>query len=240
VREFGVLRRSFIIAEIFRLAESFPAALEAIRERRDRAVQALRSDSCRVEDALDAIDLNRRLGVPERNVVLLEAYASHNSPDPTTLRAILSGVLEDICSQRRYDLVGRWPDDIVTAVKSRVTSHEKGEALVRSTRWGTATQSSANAEVRDRVRASVINLVSSSYEALIGNGHLNHARSVIAAAYDSLGPHADVITAICEAAIRVGRSDVASDVLLGGLQISPDKDSPELRALRKRLGLTEA
>ncbi len=66
------VRLSFLLLDVQLIAQTLPAALEALGQRRDRAEERVRADPGAVQDAQDAACLHRVLDEPHRTVALFD------------------------------------------------------------------------------------------------------------------------------------------------------------------------
>ncbi len=95
---FAGVRLSFLLSSIKTLGETYPAALDALKDRRDNAEERLVRDSADSGAARDFAALNRTLG---DNAMTLQAFDRLPVDDPRRL-ALAGGVYEPLVSAQRY------------------------------------------------------------------------------------------------------------------------------------------
>lgn len=95
---FSGVRLSFMLTDLADLAQSYPPAFQALRERRDALAAKLHSEAAGTLQTLELITLNEKLGEPELNLTLADQL-EHGSPART---AIFRGLAESLLAEQRY------------------------------------------------------------------------------------------------------------------------------------------
>ncbi len=170
---YGGVRRSFLLSSIAELGEKYPAALVALRERRDKALQRLLNSSNDSDAAMDFAALNRTLKEDQNTLAVFDQLP----PEDPRRKTLASGTYDQLVEAQRYDdaLSGR-PYAQISATFEIMA---KARLLPAD---------NPNAEkIRKSQRDSLINSTVKSVEVLAGAGDLDHARTLAGRllAYDS-------------------------------------------------------
>lgn len=170
VAGFSGVRASFLLGELGRLAGRYPPALAALRERRDRAEEAMAASSDS-QVALEFATLNRALG---EDALTLAAFDSL-PPGDLRRQGLADQVFDQLLGAQRYA-------DAASAVPySQMVTH-----FTRMTRDIPA-PSGLNAETMKRgIQTHVITSAAKNIEVLAGAGRLEEARDFMSKllAYD--------------------------------------------------------
>jgi len=128
---FGV-RLSFLLGSIARLGQTYPPALTALRERRDRTVAAVLAGQAEPLTALDVSALNRELHEPERTLELYDQLGRDKARDSSAVRRMLfDHVLDELIAARRYQDVVDGAGDIRATVKQNIAQHQHTVAVFK-------------------------------------------------------------------------------------------------------------
>ncbi len=165
------MRNRLLTRTIADLGRQYPPALDALRDRRDRAEQRMLANASDRDAAIELADLNDALGDRART---LSQFDKLPADDPR--RATLGSRLkETLIQQRRY----------ADAVQSRPYAQMVSDFDVIATGVGGGTQN-VSAAAQQEIHDGLVRSTASDVEALAGAGDLAHARSLAARllAYD--------------------------------------------------------
>ena len=195
VAAFAGVRGSFLLGEIARLGEKYPAALDALRARRDQLLDAIISDPDDSAAFHDFSSLNHALQEDAQNLALFEKL-----PPGDERRGQLGlQVYETLAQSKRY------------AEALEAHSYRSMRSLfdtLTAEREFPSTDEARAARIRQMSRASALSTAAKNFEVLVGAGQLDQAREFAAKvlAYDT----ADATRqSLREAAARAGRPDFA-------------------------------
>jgi DNA-directed RNA polymerase specialized sigma24 family protein len=154
------LRRGLVTRAIADLGRSYPAALQALRERRDVAQAALRASADDHDAASDFAELNDALNEGARSVAEFDSL-----PENDPRRAVLAARITDVLAE-----AGRYGE----AVRARPywQMNSEFETLVAS-----AGASSAGA-LRQELHDGIVHSAATDVELLAGDGDVAHARAL--------------------------------------------------------------
>lgn len=187
---YGGVRHSFLLKMIAELGESYPPALAALRERRDKAEQRILTSASDFDATMSFSSLNHYLKDDARNMQLYEQLESDDPRKP----ALGTMVYDELATSRRYR----------EAVQAKPFSHMRDmfEALTDASDPNTA-------RLRQSQRTEIVKTTAGYVEVLAGAGDLAHARELAARilAYDG-SPEAQTI--LQEHAARAGHPELFS------------------------------
>ena len=167
------VRSSFLLLQLSRLGENYPPALDALRERRDRAEQRMMADSTGRGAASDVASLNGALGDSARNVELYDQFPAGDARK----RAMGYEVFEPLLEVQRYsDAVVALPYSQMTMQFDRIIEERPLPAGIRNPEM-----------IRRSQRENAVGTASTNIEALAGAGDLANAKTLMGRllAYDS-------------------------------------------------------
>lgn len=193
VAGFGGVRDSYLLGEIARLGEKYPAALDALRGRRDQALDAIIADPDDRGAFSDFSSLNHALKEDHQNLTLFEKL-----PAGDERRGMLGlSVYEMLTTARRYDEAleahsFRSMTDLFDALTEERDIPGMSEEKI--------------AQIRKHNRTSSIKTAAGNLEVLLGAGKLEQAQSFAARvlAYDDTP---DTRQLLRDAAAKAGRPD---------------------------------
>jgi RNA polymerase sigma factor (sigma-70 family) len=173
VTGYGGVRRSYLLSSIAKLGEEYPAALAALRERRDNASQRMLDSKNDSDAALDFAALNRTLKEDQNTLAVFDQLPAE---DPRR-QTLASAAYDLLVEAQRYDdaLVGKPYENISAMFEMRRTERPLPANI-------------ANPEmIRKTQRDHLINSTAKNVEVLAGSGDLEHARTLAARllAYDN-------------------------------------------------------
>ncbi len=164
VSGYGGVRTSFLLSSIAKLGEKYPAALAALRERRDKASQRLLTSENDSDAAMDFAAINRTLKEDQNTLAIFDQLPAEDRRRQTLASAAYNQLVE----AQRYDdaLLGR-PYANISAQFEMGSTERPLPANV------------ANPEmIRKSQRDYLINSTAKSVEVLAGSGDLVHARAL--------------------------------------------------------------
>jgi RNA polymerase sigma factor (sigma-70 family) len=164
VTSYTGVRLSFLLGEIVRLGEQYPAALAALRERRDRAAQRVVASATDSEAAMEFSALNRTLKDEAATLALYDQLPRDDQRRRTFANAAYQ---QFVASQRYADaLVGRpYP-----TMSSLFELNQQERPLPPNT--------PDPARLRKAQHDSFVNSTATNIEVLAGGGDLEHARAL--------------------------------------------------------------
>jgi hypothetical protein len=173
VSGYGGVRTSFLLSSIATLGEKYPAALAALRERRDKASQRMLNGENDSDAAMDFAALNRTLKEDQNTLAVFDQLPAEDRRRKTLASAAYNRLVE---AQRYGDaLLGRSYSNISALFEMGITERPLPANI-------------ANPEkIRKIQRDYLINSTAKSIEVLAGAGDLEHARTLAGRllAYDS-------------------------------------------------------
>ncbi len=196
VSSFRGVRTSFLLNSIAELGEVYPAALEALRERRDQAFQRMLNSENDSRAAMDFAALNRTLKEDANTLALFDQLPVEDSRRQKMAAMAYDHLVE---AQRYSDAVLGRPYESLSSSFDAVT---KERPLPEST---------PNIEIiRKGMRKAAISTTVKNVEALAGAGDFEHARKLAAKllAYDS-SPETKAL--LQQHAARAGQAGLFSD-----------------------------
>ncbi|MCC6409333.1 MAG: thioredoxin family protein [Planctomycetes bacterium] len=165
---YGV-RLSFLLSSIEELAEEYPPALDALRERRDAAEARLLAGADSDADVADALELNDRLGEPGRSLELVDRLLA-NGPLSAALKfQMLSRLVEPLGLAGRYRQLLALTDAPVAFVDYQLRTHAflaKGPEAHEG-------------RVNERLQRESVVAATLVYEALLDAGREAEARELV-------------------------------------------------------------
>lgn len=164
VTSYGGVRRSYLLSSIAKLGEEYPAALTALRERRDNASQRMLNSKNDSDAAMDFAALNRTLKEDQNTLAVFDQLPAEDPRRQTLASAAYDLLVE---AQRYNDaLVGK-PYENISAMFEMMRKERPLPANI------------ANPEmIRKTQRDHLINSTAKSVEVLAGAGDLVHARAL--------------------------------------------------------------
>lgn len=156
------VRTSALAREIAQLGASYPPALEALRERRDRIEQRVLANDRDNTAMLELSQLNQVLGDKQRNLELFDKLSANDR----RRESLLSSVQEQLLAARRYA-------DVVSARPfSRINSYFEMTIAERP-----LPANIPNPErLQQTMRTSILRRAMQDFEALAGAGEMENAR----------------------------------------------------------------
>lgn len=173
VSSFVGVRSSFLVGAIAKLGERYPAAIDALRERRDKAEKRILASATDLDARMTFAGINRVLKEPERTLAVFDQLPVG---DPRR-NALASGAFDLLREQRRY-----------TDAMEGTTFVQISHGFDRNTEERTLPAGITNPEaVRKSQRSYAITSTAKNIEVLAGAGKLPEARTLAQRliAYDS-------------------------------------------------------
>lgn len=134
---FGGVRSSFLLSRIARLGRTYPPALQALRDRRDKArktvQQAMESKTSArrglvrdevFEATMDFKAINRELGEDEATLELFDELGKYGPKAASSRGLLMDEVLDLLIEARRYQDIVDATDDLLRKVAGRVEMYE--------------------------------------------------------------------------------------------------------------------
>ena len=173
VSSYAGVRTSFLLSSIAKLGEEYPAALVALRERRDKASQRMLNGENDSEAAMDFAALNRTLKDDQNTLAVFDQLPAEDRRRQTLASAAYNQLVE---AQRYGDALLGKPYATISANFEMLATERPLPANI------------ANPEkIRKSQRDYLINSTAKNVEVLAGSGDLGHARTLAQRllAYDS-------------------------------------------------------
>ncbi|MFA6289627.1 MAG: hypothetical protein WC661_19780 [Opitutaceae bacterium] len=185
---YGGVRYSFLLQMIAKLGETYPPALAAMRERRDKAEQRILASASDFDATMSFSSLNHYLKEDARNMRLYERL----EPDDPRKSTVGMMVYSELATARRYREAAQ--------AKPYASMRNMVEAL-------TDTSGPHAALIRQSQRIEIVKTTAGYVEVLAGTGDLPHARELAARilSYDG-SPEAQTI--LQEHATRAGHPEL--------------------------------
>ncbi len=98
VTSFGGVRRSFLLSEVVRLGERYPAALDALRERRDAAEKRLLASETDFDATANFSSINHYLKEPDRTLAVFDQLPA----DDRRKRTLAMTAFDVLLERQRY------------------------------------------------------------------------------------------------------------------------------------------
>ena len=162
VTGYSGVRTSFLLSDIAKLGEEYPAALAALRERRDKASLRLLNSVDDTDAAMDFASLNRTLKEDQNTFAVFDQLPA----DDRRRKSLASAAYDYLVEAQRYGdaVLGRPYENTMSTFEILA----KERPLPANT---------PNADMlRKSQRNAVVNITAKSFEALAGAGDLLHAR----------------------------------------------------------------
>lgn len=221
---FASYRSSFLLTDIARLGQRFPAALNALKERAASAEADLLSNNGPVELATHLAALNRVTGQGTETYRIWNLIQESNELDDKLADAIFDDVFDVLLAERRYEAIAAGMGDVFQRIDERIqtywmNSQSMGEEI--------------DQELATILREAVVKDGARFYEVMIGANRPEVAAQIVDKLLqfqESGVTYAELIAA----AARAG--DLAAAQALGerGLsELSRGQHSSIKRALRK-------
>jgi RNA polymerase sigma factor (sigma-70 family) len=195
VSSFAGVRESYLLSEIKALGQSYPAALEALKSRRDEAEQRLHAGSGDFDAASTFAAINRTLDEPQRTVAFYDSLPP-NSPDRRMLAMIAFDPL--VASQRYSDaMIGRDYSRMVSTFEMSAQERPVPQSIADPERF------------RAMQRNQLVESTTTNIEVLAGAGDLDQAKELAQRLlkYDS---SAQTKAVLARHLSRAGRPDLLS------------------------------
>jgi hypothetical protein len=220
-RAYDGVRASFLISDIRRLGQTYPPAIDALRQRMDLAKQSLLSGNGQPRQADDFALLAVRFGEFDRVMTLLgELSKRHPESLPLTER-IVDPLLNNMLMENRYlQIVEAVPQDRAWLDAQLNRSRELMDYM----------QARAAGSVLGALQVAFIGTyfttshTESYFEALAGAGRRREAEYLAVGLMDIDGSQ-EMRTRLSEAAKRAGNDDLANRILQG-LQTASAETAP--------------
>lgn len=224
------VRGSFLVGAIARLGGPHPPALDALRERRNLADEALRTKDATRMLAGDVVALNNALEEPDRTFATFDALLKRGEAGAEARATILFFALDRFLEARRYD-------DVLASVGDPLAAFEQHSSERRAALDRLKIESPEMAEeVGDYFAESTRELGAQYHEALVGAGRAAEAAKLAerVIACDTTGA---TYALLVIGADRAGKPDVARALATRGLRELPKQEqAPILDAQRRGFG----
>lgn len=196
ISSFNGVRLSFVLSTIQELGAQNPAALAALRERRDRAQQRILSATADGAEIPDLVSLNRVLAEDQRTLAIFDQLPA----DDRRRQTMAIYATELLLEHRRYQ--------DVLAARSYATMSSQFEVTTQERALPANLPDPAR--TRALLRESAIKATLNNIEVLAGAGDVAHARTLAERllAYDT---SENTRTRLQQHAARAGRPDLFSE-----------------------------
>lgn len=194
VPSFSGVRNSFLIGSIAQLGRKYPPALEALRQRRDGAEQAMTADPADRRASLDYASLNGALNEPERTLKLFDSLPAN---DPRR-EGLLVRVYDLLVKARRY----------ADAAQARPFARMQQEFEVHLKQIAHMATLPRPAGRPAPYPGYVRQVTAKNIEVLIGSGQVEAARELGAKLLEKVDGSDETKKQLTDAATRAGRAEV--------------------------------
>ncbi len=223
---YGV-RLSFLLGSITRLGKQYPPALDALRQRRDTAAEAVRqAGSGNVpprktsfwnkvvgterdpvfEKAHDLSSINRELGEDANTLALYDELRAKKTVNAQVMDLMFKEVLDELMKARRYDDVASAVKDVKAQIKQEIASFKEMEQYLKNAKMP------AMEEVIASQRRNVVAKGVKFYEAFLGAHKVDQAKSVADQLLE-FDASADTFEALVRAALRAKAKQEAAPLV---------------------------
>lgn len=161
---FSGVRLSFLLSDIKDLGRRYPAALDALRQRRDAARSALEHGATDYEPAADFASYNQYLGQEDQTLVL---YDKLKVQHPEAAQALFMEVSSLLLQKKRYADLISGAGDIPVRIDGEIASNK---SLLADTRLPPG--------VRNIMKQHLMDQCGEYYEALVGTDKLTEADTI--------------------------------------------------------------
>jgi thiol-disulfide isomerase/thioredoxin len=223
---YSAVRRSFLLGSLVQLGAVYPPALQALRERRERAVAQVRQGEGARETVRDICAIDESLVQRRKSLELLDAIKDDDHVDAEVREALAKEMLDLLVEDRRYRDVTRWIAEIprwvsITLEKPPEMEHDPGPLGLFA---------SLEAHAEESHRRKRLEEAGLYYEALLGSELSNEAGRV---AGEVLGaaPEPESHLLLARHAWRANQRDLAQDHVDRALEDA--KPGPERVRLAK-------
>ncbi len=227
--EYGDVRRKFLPANMARLGKRYPPALEAMRDRRDKAESRIKAGASSSDELADVCALNEKLEGPARNVRLFDELRTDGAAPEWSRPVFAMYLLEPLAAARRYpDILSIVGDPVRYAV-------DQIGAGSKSTEWYEDEETPARAKASiDSIKKNRVRKLIPVFEASVGSERPSDARKVAQALLEFAAIE-DSYLALVEASSRAGDVDLARSFAEKGLATLPEASQRRLRAAFEKL-----
>ena len=208
VPSYGGVRLSFLLGDIAKLGEQYPAALAALRERRDQAAQRMLADPRGFEAAQEFAALNRTLKEDQNTLAALDQLPAED------LRRL---PLTSATDPRRQPLTTAAYDQLILAQRYGDALAGKSYGLMIAQFEVLAVERPIPANIpnpemiRKTMRDLLISSTAKNIEVLAGAGDLDDARG-LARRVLTLDPSPETRALLQKHAVRAGQPDLLNGV----------------------------
>jgi hypothetical protein len=215
------VRASFLISDIWRLGQTYPPAIDALRQRMERAKQSLLSSHGQPQQADDFAVLATRLGEIDRVMTLLGELSKRRPESLPLTERIVDQLLNNMLAEKRYlQIVEAVPQDRAWLDAQLNRSRELMDYM----------DARAGGSLVGALQVAFIGTYFTTsqtegyFEALAGAGRHRDAEYLAVGLMDIDGSP-EMRTRLSEAAKRAGDDDLASRIRQG-LQTAPARTAP--------------
>jgi len=212
---FAGVRISFLLSEIGRLGKTYPAALDALRERAQTAAKALAAGSGGRDEAVDFAALNKRLGEPHKTLELYDTLRASEKPSRVALETLFDHVIDQLLALGRYQEVLDGAGDIDARIQQRIELLEQASKL------------SDNDQLRQVIRGNVVNRGARFVEAYLGAKRPDQARRLAERLLD-FHPVAKSFALLATKAAALEDYELTRDILKRGFELLADDEQSAL------------
>lgn len=218
------VRLSFLLSDISRLGRDYPPALAALRERRDRAAEAVLGGTGTFQNAMEVGALNSELGENDRTLAVYDQLAKANSPrNQELLQAMFSEVLDLLLAAKRYQDVVDGLGDVEETIDHRIAMYRYTAELYKG-----APDSPAAFE-----RRWVVEEGGKHYEALLGTD-MDATAAKLADRLVKFDTTGETIAKLIRHAVRAGKAATARAAAEEWAKtLTPDQRELVLRAIER-------
>lgn len=226
---YGGVRLSYLLADIARLGEVHPPALEALRARADAAERALLEGEGGLEEAMDLAALNERLGRSEATLALWDELRSREEAGdepraPQTLKALYRQIVDLLMKEERYADVIAGAGDVMQVIEGRIRMYEDTRIRFEGSEHSPA----------DYMRDLAVSDATTYFQAYLGAGDPEGATRVADRVLE-FDARADTFLGLARAARRMEAVDVAREILRRGFESLPEEEHDSLRREERRV-----
>jgi thiol-disulfide isomerase/thioredoxin len=216
------VRVSFLLSAITDLARAYPAALDALRQRRDPAEKAVLAGTADREPVVIFLAINHYLGEDGRTLSAYDALAKMGDRGLPARRSLFDSVVDSLLEAKRYEDVAAGSGELSKRVDEQLQDFRDHYA------------SQSDAEIMELGKQFAVSRSVRYYETLVGLGQLEQASAVAdkLIAFDDSG---ETYASLIRSARHAGKADVAKSLAARALGKLPESERALVREAAKEL-----
>ncbi len=227
---FAGVRVSFLLSYIKELGRVYPAAIEALEQRRGAAEAAVLAGTAKSDQVMDFAALSRELGDEARVLAAYDTLRAKGAAVAPSRAILFETAIDPLLAAGRYGDVIEGVGD----VSARIDRDLQGFEEIKS-----RLPVKADPDLLDSYRQLIVDRAARLYQALVGAGRLDEA----ARAADKLiafSATGETYASLIGAASRAGNPDVAKALVAKGNASLPEDERDAVREAERRIATKPA